>query len=273
MMTAPPARPAIELAALDMAGTTIEEGGAVYEALASAVAATGHPAGTEAMQRWMGADKREAISGLITESSGTPPAGDTVEELYAEFRALLQAAYIANPPSPIVGVPEAIAALRASGVMVARTTGFSRDIAEPLLKGLGWTVGAGSTNTIDAVVCADDVAAGRPAPYMIFRAMEATGVLDVARVAVVGDTVVDLRGRHQRRRPHRRRRRDRKAHPRRPRARAAHSPAGQRGRPARSDRGARRNGSLGRSERGEDVARVECAVVHPGAAARRATEH
>ena len=193
MMTAPPARPAIELAALDMAGTTIEEGGAVYEALASAVAATGHPAGTEAMQRWMGADKREAISGLITESSGTPPAGDTVEELYAEFRALLQAAYIANPPSPIVGVPEAIAALRASGVTVARTTGFSRDIAEPLLKGLGWTVGAGSTNTIDAVVCADDVAAGRPAPYMIFRAMEATGVLDVARVAVVGDTVVDLR--------------------------------------------------------------------------------
>ncbi|MCF6473089.1 hypothetical protein FAF44_32550 [Nonomuraea sp. MG754425] len=33
---------------------------------------------------------------------------------------------------------------------------------------------------------------GRPAPYMIFRAMEATGVRDVGRVLVAGDTVRDL---------------------------------------------------------------------------------
>jgi len=38
----------------------------------------------------------------------------------------------------------------------------------------------------------DDVSQGRPAPYLIFRAMEATGVLDVHRVANVGDTVLDL---------------------------------------------------------------------------------
>jgi len=191
-MTAPTS-PRIELAALDMAGTTVEEGGAVYDALAGAVASAGHAAGPDAIQRWMGADKREAISGLIEESGGTAPDSETVESLYAEFRSLLRAAYDANPPSPIAGVPDAIAALRASGVKVALTTGFSRDIAEPLLKGLGWTVGPDAASTIDAVVCADDVAAGRPAPYMIFRAMETTGVHDVARVAIAGDTVVDLR--------------------------------------------------------------------------------
>jgi phosphonatase-like hydrolase len=183
----------IQLAALDMAGTTIDEGGAVYEALGGAVAAGGRPATDEAIQRWMGADKREAISGLIEESSGSAPDRDTVERLYIEFRTLLEAAYEERPPQPIAGVPGALGALRAAGVKVALTTGFSREVAEPMLKGLGWTIGSEPTCTVNALVCADDVAAGRPAPYMIFRAMEATGVYDVRTVAVAGDTVVDLR--------------------------------------------------------------------------------
>ena len=44
----------------------------------------------------------------------------------------------------------------------------------------------------DTVVCGSDVPAGRPAPYMIFRAMERLGVTDVARVLVAGDTPRDL---------------------------------------------------------------------------------
>ena len=45
-------------------------------------------------------------------------------------------------------------------------------------------------------MCGDDVAEGRPAPYLIFRAMEATGVSSVHRVANVGDTILDLRAGH-----------------------------------------------------------------------------
>jgi phosphonatase-like hydrolase len=182
----------IQLAALDMAGTTVDEGGAVYEALSGAVRVGGCDATDEAVQRWMGADKREAISGLIEESSGAAPDRGTVERLYVKFRTLLVAAYATRPPQPIDGAPGALTALRAAGVKVALTTGFSRDVAEPMLTGLGWAVG-GDAAFVDALVCADDVAAGRPAPYMIFRAMELTGVHDVRAVAVAGDTVVDLR--------------------------------------------------------------------------------
>jgi phosphoglycolate phosphatase-like HAD superfamily hydrolase len=42
------------------------------------------------------------------------------------------------------------------------------------------------------VLAAEDAPQGRPAPYLIYRAMMATGVHDVARVAVVGDTPLDL---------------------------------------------------------------------------------
>ena len=37
-----------------------------------------------------------------------------------------------------------------------------------------------------------DVAQGRPAPYMIFRAMERTGITSVAEVLNIGDTVLDI---------------------------------------------------------------------------------
>ena len=48
----------------------------------------------------------------------------------------------------------------------------------------------------DAVVCGDDVALGRPAPFLIFRAMEQTGVTSVHQVMCVGDTVLDLQAGH-----------------------------------------------------------------------------
>ena len=57
----------IELAALDMAGTTIEEHGDVYAALRAAVEAEGAAVDDALVQRWMGTDKREAITDENTE--------------------------------------------------------------------------------------------------------------------------------------------------------------------------------------------------------------
>ena len=114
---------------------------------------------------------------------------DGVERAYVTFRELLAERYRQQPPTPIPGVPEALAKLRGEGVRVALTTGFARDVAEPLLANIGWAEGG---DLIDAVVCVDEVAAGRPAPYLIFRAMERTGTISVDRVLAAGDTIVDL---------------------------------------------------------------------------------
>lgn len=196
----------ISLAVFDMAGTTINDGGAVYRALEHAVVETGATVSAADLQTWMGVEKREAITALI-ELGGGVASDAQVAATFARFRALLDEYYTAEPPTPIDGVPEAIAALQAAGIRVALTTGFSRDVAEGILAGLGWTVGeAGSPAggpgggaagvpavRVDALSCGDDVAAGRPAPYMIHRVMEATGTLSVAEVLVAGDTAVDVR--------------------------------------------------------------------------------
>jgi phosphoglycolate phosphatase-like HAD superfamily hydrolase len=42
------------------------------------------------------------------------------------------------------------------------------------------------------MVASDDVVEGRPAPYMLFHAMETAGVKSVAEVMAVGDTPLDL---------------------------------------------------------------------------------
>jgi phosphonatase-like hydrolase len=165
----------IELAVLDIAGTTVDEHGAVYRALAEATGVS-----EDDVVPWMGADKREAIAAL------TGKTGQAVTDTFNEFRRLLAEFYELKPPVALHGVPETIDKLRLNGVKVALTTGFDRDVTTSILTTLRWE------DKVDAVICTDDVPAGRPAPYMIFRAMEATGVVNVSRVLVAGDTTRDL---------------------------------------------------------------------------------
>lgn len=183
----------IELVVLDMAGTTVNEHGIVYRALEDAVTATGATVDAADLQTWMGADKTEAIAALM-ELGGVKADADVVAAQFDHFRALLAERYAARPPVALPGVEDALRALKARGIKVGLTTGFSRDVAAPILETLGWGIGEGQL--LDAVVTSDEVAAGRPAPYMIHRVMEATGVHDVRAVVAGGDTVVDLLAAH-----------------------------------------------------------------------------
>lgn len=190
--TAPPDRLPFRLAALDMAGTTVDEGGLVYRVLEETVAvATGRAVSADLLARWKGTSKREAVAGLL-DALGAPTEDADVERVFAEFSSRLVAAYRETPPAPLPGVPEALAELRARGVKVALQTGYSAEIAEAILAGLGWSVGTGPEHTVDAIVTSDQVPISRPAPYLIFRCMERTGILDVTEVLVAGDTPNDL---------------------------------------------------------------------------------
>jgi phosphonatase-like hydrolase len=177
-----------ELVVLDIAGTTVDEGQHVYRVLGETAKAHGASPSEADIARWHGSAKHEALHALLTSRDGTPPSNEELQTVVADFRNRLTAAYAQHPPQPLPGVPEALAALRAAGIRIALNTGFDRDIVESLLNALGWE----GNSVVDAVVCGSDVRAGRPAPFMIFRAMEQLGVTDVARVLVVGDTPRDL---------------------------------------------------------------------------------
>jgi len=176
------------LAALDMAGTTVDEGGLVYSAVESAVAeVVGGPVPAELMLQWKGTSKEEAIAGLLR-AMGSYDSHAYVTKVYEIFAGKLEEAYDRTPPAPFPGVVEMFETLRRAGVKVALQTGYAAPVASSIMTGLGWTVGA----TVDALVTSDAVAASRPAPYLVFHAMEATGVRDVRRVLTAGDTPNDL---------------------------------------------------------------------------------
>lgn len=178
----------IRLASFDMAGTTIAEAGTVYAVLRSTVeSATGKKIDDQLLSTWGGTSKHTAIGGLLVAlGEGEDPARQ--DALFEEFRATLTATYEAQRPTLIPGARAAVAELRAAGVKVALQTGYSRDVAELLLSIVGWHVG----EDVDALVTSDEVPASRPAPFLIYRGMELTGVTAAAEVLVAGDTANDL---------------------------------------------------------------------------------
>jgi phosphonatase-like hydrolase len=109
------------------------------------------------------------------------------DAIFADFRDHLSELYRIGGIGTIGGAADTFAALRSRGIKVALNTGFDRTITELILRTVGW-----DRDTVDAVVCGDDVAAGRPAPYLIYRAMEATGTHRAREVVNLGDTALDL---------------------------------------------------------------------------------
>jgi phosphonatase-like hydrolase len=180
------------LVIFDMAGTTVEDRGQVPATFAATLAAHNITITAEEITRVRGAAKRQAIRSLLParfreDASARQAAEAEVEKIYREFRHNLITAYRDGGARCVAGADTVIRDLRASGVKVALTTGFDRDIATLLLSIIGWT-----RHTIDVIVCGDDVPNGRPAPDMILMAMKLTGVEDATRVANVGDTTLDL---------------------------------------------------------------------------------
>ena len=179
----------LELVIFDLGGTTIRDSGQVPEAFAAALNAGGFEITAQELNQARGASKREVIRRLVERRlpSGDPAVDAQAGEIFSAFREILAARFSNGGIEVLPGVEETFAWLGSRQVKIAINTGFDRTITMLVLQAAGW-----DQAVFQAVVCGDDVTQGRPAPFMIFHAMEKVGVTDVRQVAVVGDTVLDL---------------------------------------------------------------------------------
>lgn len=179
----------LALIVLDLQGTLFSDGDALGRAFVESLAAEGVQVSADAVGRVRGGEKRAALRMLAAEALGPGPEADAVAaRAYERFEAALLAAYRTLPLRPFDGVPEALERLRAMGIALATNTGFPTAIGCLALERLGFAPG-----TFAAHVWGDETPAGRPAPHMIHLAMQRTGVAEVTRVLVCGDTPLDLR--------------------------------------------------------------------------------
>lgn len=176
---------AIKLVIFDVAGTIVEDRGEVMGAFSTALEKHGVAHTPAELGEWKGASKKEVIRHFVRRQDPTADES-TVAAVYADFRSGLERQYRENRVVPITGASETFAWLKERGILIATTSGFYREIAELILEEAGWR------GMFAANISSSDVPMGRPAPYMIFRAMENAGVCNVRQIMNVGDTPLDL---------------------------------------------------------------------------------
>lgn len=176
------------LIVLDMAGTTVTDGGLVERAFERAAERLGvepgsadHAAKLQYVRDTMGESKISVFRHLFGAEDLAQRANSAFEEAYGE---LVDAGLI----DPVPGAREAIEELRADGRTVALTTGFARATQDAILDALGWQ------DLADLTLCpADAGGRGRPYPDMVLAAFLRTGAVDdVRQIVVAGDTAYDM---------------------------------------------------------------------------------
>src|SRR3989441_2713908 len=183
----------IEAVLLDWAGTTMDFG-----CMAPAVVFVevfkrkDVPITVEEARAPMGAHKRVHIQRITEldsvrrrwqEAHGRPPNDDDVGAMFAEF-VPLQLECLSTYSALIPGTLEAVATLRSRGIKIGSTTGYLTEMMQINLKDAkrqGYEP--------DATVCASDVPAGRPHPYMCLQNVIKLGVSTVQACVKIDDTI------------------------------------------------------------------------------------
>lgn len=117
---------------------------------------------------------------------GTQPVKADIDRLYVRFEEVLMES-LQTYTDPIPGALETVSQLRDAGLAIGSTTGYTASmmaVIVPEAKRKGYSP--------DRLVTADEVKAGRPYPYMIFKNLEELGVYPPKAVIKVGDTVSDI---------------------------------------------------------------------------------
>ncbi|MFC8916245.1 phosphonatase-like hydrolase [Streptomyces sp. NPDC057116] len=175
----------ITLVVLDMAGTTVADGGLVEEAFAAAARAVGTEPDARMLghvRATMGESKISVFRHLFGDEDRAQRANTAFEEAYGELVA-------AGRIAPVPGAADAVRALRDQGRTVVLTTGFARVTQDAILDALGWR------DLVGLTLCPADTPGGRgrPHPDMVLAALLRTGAADGVRdVAVAGDTSYDM---------------------------------------------------------------------------------
>ncbi len=192
----------ITLVIFDMAGTTIKDNNEVLQCFLEAAEFCGLQAEIEKVNHMMGWTKKLVFQTLWAEQIGNthPDYSEKVEMSYNKFKEILESYYKTHPIEPTEGCLETFAWLKSQTIKIALNTGFYREVTDIILNRLGWNKGlnrdyVGSNETlIQCSVTPSEIYnnEGRPAPFMIQKAMYRLGINDAKTVICLGDTPADL---------------------------------------------------------------------------------
>jgi phosphonoacetaldehyde hydrolase len=172
---------------LDWAGTTVDHGSlAPVRTLEKLFAGRGIRVTEQEARRDMGIHKKDHIRALLRAKAGGPPDEADVEDLFAAFIPM-QLDCLAAYSAVIPGVAATVDQLRARGIKIGSTTGYTRAMLDLLLASA-----AAQGYAPDCALCPEDAGAGRPWPWMCYLNAIRLRTYPMHTMVKIGDTLSDI---------------------------------------------------------------------------------
>ena len=187
----------IKLCVFDMAGTTVNEDNLVYKTVRDSINQSLRSADHSdkqvnldlCLEYGAGKEKSKAIYDILnTLEFSDAEIESLTSTAFATFKDSLVTAYNQDTLAEFEGMSDLFEQLKNNGRHVVLNTGYDSKTANKILTILGWSVGS----QVDALVTADDVDNGRPAPDMITLAMKQFNIEDSQLVLKAGDSGIDI---------------------------------------------------------------------------------
>ena len=186
-------QPALQAVIFDWAGTIVDHGsrapmGAFVKAFAEfnvkiTIADARGPMGMAKRDHIRMVGQAPDVAAAWEARFGRPFNEADIDAVFDIFEPL-NVASVRDHAHFIPGVLETLATLKARGLRIGSTTGYTRPIMEVLMP-----IAAAGGFAPEVVVCAGDLAAGRPSPLMMWHAMAQMGIWPAHTVVKVDDTI------------------------------------------------------------------------------------
>lgn len=186
----------LQAAIFDWAGTVIDHGSlAPMGVFVKAFARFGVDITIPEARGPMGMAKRDHIRTLMhqpriaaawTAAQKTAPDEAAIDRVYEVFVPMNEEV-VADYATMIEGAVDTVTALRARGLKIGSTTGYTRSIMARVLP-----LAAAQGYAPDNLVCAGDLPTGRPTPAMMYRSFLDLGIGPARGVVKVDDTPVGI---------------------------------------------------------------------------------
>ena len=186
----------LKAAILDWAGTVVDHGsrapmGAFVRAFGEfgvkiSIADARAPMGMAKWDHIWAVGNRPAVAEEWRSRHGRDFASADADAIFAVFEPM-NVASVRDHADIIPGAIAALETLKANGLRIAATTGYTRpimDVLEPLAVAAGYAP--------ELTVCAGELPAGRPSPLMMWYAMARMGIWPASSVVKVDDTIAGI---------------------------------------------------------------------------------
>jgi phosphonatase-like hydrolase len=190
----------ISLILFDLSGTTVNDDNSVAKCLYEGAQHFGLHTTISDFEKTIGTNKIHLYEFMLARELGEKVSIEKLEQYsfpqYHEkaleifrYYSILMVDYYRKEVKAMEGAEETFQWCHNNGIKVVTDTGFHHDVNEAIMEGLKWK----ERGLIDFSIDVEDTnGTGRPAPFMIFKAMQLTGVQSVHEVVKIGDTPADL---------------------------------------------------------------------------------